>query len=197
MRMGRSWLTGLVLVGVMAAGCGGGDDPADEDQPTSAGSSAGSDTGDTGSGDAGTAALPVFCDLITAEEIGATIGATVTTSTGPFDACEFSQDDARALSGSLGATDVADSGGYEGYQFGTKATMDDPTRHEFDLGDPGDGAYVDIGTVFGGENLQVAGGVLVGDVIYTLNLAQGNGLSEDELVATSEALLQLMLDATA
>ena len=93
----------------------------------------------------------------------------------------------------LGAVDVAASGGYETYQSGTKAVLTSPTRHDFD--DLGESAYVDIGTIAGGENLQVAGGVLVGEVIYTLNLSQAAGLSEEELVAVSEKLLQLMVDA--
>lgn len=181
---------GLAVVAVLTAGCNesgdGGDAAGDVPPPTG--------TSATASGtDPAAADLPMFCDLVTADELTAAVGAAVSTSTGPFDACEFDQEDPRALSGSLGATDVQAGGGYETYQSGTTAAMDDPARH--DLDGIGDAAYVDIGTIAGGENLQVAGGALVGHVVYTLNLAQGVGLSEDELVATSEKLLRLMVEA--
>lgn len=184
-RMGT--IGAAVLVAALVAGCSddggsGAQSPAASTPPASA----------AGTADA-PADLPAFCDLLSADQVTAAVGATVTTSTGPFDACEFGQEDPRALSGSLGATDVQADGGYETYQSGTKASMDAPTRH--DLDGIADAAYVDVGTIAGGENLQVAGGVLVGDVIYTLNLTQGVGLSEDELVATSEKLLRLMVEA--
>ena len=186
--MSRFWLTGLVVIGVVAAGC-----TVATDAPEIG---AGADTSTTADpprqeGSDEPITRPLFCDLLSPEQIGQVIGAEVTTATGPFDACEFSQEDARALSGSLGVTDIV-GGGYEAYQYGTSATMDAPSRHEFDLGS---GAYVDVGTVAGGENYQVAGGVLVGDVIYTLNLAQGVGMSQEDLLLAGEALLRLMLDA--
>ncbi|MBM7517843.1 hypothetical protein [Nocardioides nitrophenolicus] len=185
---------GLVLVAVLAAGCNDGEGAAASDATTPTTVATATDTAET---DAETetdaAALPAFCDLVTADQLAAAVGAAVTTSTGPFDACEFDQEDPRALSGSLGATDVQAGGGYESYQSGTKGALDSPVRH--DLDGIGDAAYLDIGTVAGGENLQVAGGVLVGQVVYTLNLAQGVGLSEDELVATGEKLLRLMVEA--
>jgi len=118
----------------------------------------------------------------------------VTLETDPFGGCAFSQEDPRALSGTLGATELGEgAGGYETYQSGTKGAMDGPTRHE--VPGLGDAAYVDIGTIAGGENLQVAGGVLSGTVIYTLNLAQATGMTEDELVAISETLLKLLVEA--
>ncbi|MDQ6526267.1 hypothetical protein RB608_21790 [Nocardioides sp. LHD-245] len=191
-------LLGSVLVVVLAAGCG--DDGGTSSGPAPASSPAtGADgtegAGDSGGGDDGDeAVLPVFCDLLSADQISAAAGVTVTTSTGPFDACEFDQEDPRALSGSLGAVDVEAGGGYEAYQSGSKGAMDEPVRH--DLDGIGDAAYVDIGTIAGGENLQVGGGALVGGTVYTLNLAQGTGMSEAELVTVSEKLLRLMVDAT-
>lgn len=178
----RSLLAVPVLLLALATGCGG-DEPASSSPESASGSASTATAAD----------LPKFCDLLSAEDIGSTVGATVTTETGPFDACEFDQEDARALSGSLGATDVSGNGGYETYQAGTKGVMESPARHDFS--GVGDQAYVDLGTVMGGENLQVAGGVLVGDVVYTLNLSQGAGMSEAELVAVSEKLLTLMVDA--
>lgn len=195
--MKRAWLAGLLVVGALAAGCGGDSDAdtKDDDPTTGVTSDAGDDSGDD-SGDASSSGeLPKFCDLLTPDEVAGAVGAPVTLETGPFDACEFDQEDVRALSGSLGATDLGEgAGGFETYQSGTKGVLDEgATRHDFD--GLGDTAYVDIGTAFGGESLQVAGGVLVGTTVYTLNLTQGSGMSEDDLVAISEKLLTLMVDA--
>ncbi|WGX96475.1 hypothetical protein [Nocardioides sp. L-11A] len=197
MRVRGRTIGGLLLVVVLAAGCG--DDGGTSSDPAPAASTATGTDGTDGTGrtdgDPGDeVTLPVFCDLVSADQLTAAVGAAVTTSTGPFDGCEFDQEDPRALSGSLGAVDVAAGGGYEAYQSGSQGAMDEPVRHDID--GLGDAAYVDIGTVAGGANLQVGGGVLVGDVVYTLNLAQGTGMSEDELVAISEQLLRLMVDAT-
>ncbi|HNA99864.1 MAG TPA: hypothetical protein PLO27_03635 [Marmoricola sp.] len=185
----RLMAAGALMLGVLIAGCGSGTE-GPKDNP--AGSSQSVDQGAT---DNSTSAqdTPKFCDLLTAEQIGTAIGGTVTLNTGPFDACEFKQDDPRALSGSLGSSSLQENGGYEAYQAGSRAAMDDPTRT--DLPGLGDAAYVDIGTVAGGSNLQVAGGVKVGDIIHTINLAQGNGMSAAQLTEISKKLLQLMLDA--
>lgn len=196
--MKRAWLAGLLVIGLVAAGCSDDGTTADAttDDTASSGVATDTGTGDTDGGDdAAPAVLPKFCDLLTPDQVADTVGVPVTLDTGPFDACEFSPEDARALSGSLGSTDVGQgNGGYETYQSGTSATMDAASRHDFD--GLGDAAYVDIGTVFGGENLQVAGGVLVGTVVHTVNLSQGVGLGEDELAAVAEKLLRLMVDAT-
>lgn len=189
--MTRALIAGLTLVAALAAGCGddGGSDTTGDGgaDPTTSGSEQ-----EPGAGEP--AALPKFCDLLTADQLTEAVGAPVTLTTDPFGGCAFAQEDPRALSGTLGATELGEgAGGYETYQSGTRGALDDPTRH--DVPGLGDGAYVDIGTIAGGENLQVAGGVLSGTVIYTVNLAQGAGLGEADLVAISEKLLTLMADA--
>lgn len=191
--MKRSWLAGTVVIGLVVAGCG--DDAAGDAARDTGTTATTADSDVVDSGDDTPAELPKFCDLLTPEAVAEVVGAAVTLETAPFDACEFDQEDPRALSGSLGTTDVGrGNGGYETYQSGTSATMDTASRHDFD--GLGDAAYVDIGTVFGGESLQVAGGVLVGTVVHTVNLSQGIGLGEDELAAIAEKLLGLMVEAT-
>lgn len=187
----RTWTAGLLIVGILASGCGDKDDPGGAAGDPVAATTSGDATAGT---DSASGELPRFCELLDADLLSAAVGAAVTLTAGPFDACEFQQEDPRALSGSLGATDLGEgAGGYESYQSGTGGGLDTPTRHDFD--GIGDAAYVDIGTVGGGENLQVAGGAMVGGVIYTLNLAQGADLPEDELVDISEELLKLMVEA--
>lgn len=201
--MKRALISLLAVVAVTATGCGG--DDTDKDSDPGASSNAGTDTGgDTGgdtSGDTGgdePAALPTFCDLITADQVTEAVGVSVTVEVGPFDACEF--DDAsnvRGLSGSLGTAEVGTANGdFEGYRTGASAALDNGVDHP--LEGLGEEAFVATGTFAGGENIQAGGGVLVGNgVVYTVNLAQGIGMTEDELVAISEKLLQLMLDAAA
>lgn len=195
--MRRAWLAGLFVVGALASGCGDDGQSSDAGDADSAGTTVG-DGGDGGDGgDSGAGAptvLPKFCDLLTAERVTAAVGATVTLTTGPFDACEFKQEDPRAISGSLGTAEVdTGNGGYDAYRSGSAAALADPVEHTFD--GIGDQAYVTVGTFGGGESLQAAGGALVGGVVYTLNLAQASGMTEDQLVAVGQALLQLMVDA--
>lgn len=185
----RTALAGLVLVLATAAGCG------DDDPEPAAGNTVDSTDSTTSTADSTEpAALPRFCDLVTPEEVTAAVGAAVTLEAGPLDSCEFGQEDPRALSGSLGAVEVdTGNGGFAAYRSGSRSTLDDGVDHP--ISGVGDEAFVATGTFAGGENLQGAGAVLVGGTAYTLALAQGSGLSEEELVAIGEKLLRLMADA--
>lgn len=185
--MRRALITGLTLVAALAAGCG---DDGESDAKGDGGTGPTTSSSDGGE----PAALPKYCELLTADQVTEAVGAPVTLETDPFGGCAFSQEDPRALSGTLGATELGEgAGGYETYQSGSKGAMDTSTRH--DVSGLGDAAYVDIGTVAGGESLHVAGGVLSGTVISTLNLAQATSMGEDELLAISEKLLALMAQA--
>lgn len=189
--MKRAWIAGLLVVGALASGCGddgASNDPGDTGNDTSAAESNGADSGDTEP-----AELPKFCDLLTAEQVTAAVGAAVTLTTGPFDACEFKQDDPRAVSGSVGAVEVdTGNGGFEGYQSGISGTLQNVAEHPVE--GLGDGAFVTTGTIGGGESLQTAGGVLVGGTVYTVNLSQASGMAEGDLVAIAEKLLKLLVD---
>ncbi len=195
--MRRAWMAGLVVVATLVAGCGGGDGndaPGTTDGGSTAGSGEGGGDGTDDTDDADDTALPAFCDLLTADQVTAVVGAAVTLTTGPFDACEFDQEDPRALSGSLGSVEVdTGNGGYDAYRSGSGLTLDDPVEHTLD--GIGEDAFLTTGTFNGGENLQAAGGVLVGGVVHTVNLVQGEGLSEEQLVTIGEGLLQLLADA--
>lgn len=190
--MTRALIAGLLLVGALASGCGGdGDstDSGDTGDNNSVAESSGDDSDDTDA-----AELPKFCDLLTVDQVTAAVGAAVTLTTGPFDACEFKQDDVRALSGSVGAVQVdTGNGGFEGYASGASGALTDATEHPVD--GIGDDAFVTTGTIGGGESIQTAGGVLVGGNVYTVNLSPGPGMTADELVAIAKELLQLLVDA--
>lgn len=188
--MKRAWLAGLLVVGALVSGCGDDGGSADADD-TSNGTaeSSGADAGDDDP-----AELPKFCDLLTADQVTAAVGAAVTLTTGPFDACEFKQEDPRALSGSVGAVQVdVGNGGYDAYRSGASGSLTNATEHPVD--GIGDDAFVTTGTIGGGESIQTAGGVLVGGTVYTVNLSPGPGMGADELVAIAKELLQLLVDA--
>lgn len=189
--MKRAWLAGLLVVGALASGCGDDGDSNDS-----------GDTGDTSAVESNDvdpegdepAGLPKFCDLLTADQVSAAVGAAVNLSTGPFDACEFDQDDPRALSGSVGAVEVdTGNGGYDAYVSGAGGSLEDSAAHPLD--GIGEQAFVTTGIFGGGSSLQAAGGALVGGSVYTVNLSQATGMSEAELVAISEKLLTLLVDA--
>jgi len=158
--------TALSLLALLS-GCGGGSD-------TAASQSAADETAaPTKEAEAHTAPDGGLCSVITAAQISTAIGATVTTEVGPFDACEFSQSDLRALSGSLGTTPLTDgAGGYDSYRSGTTSAMTDSTAT--DLPGIGEAAFVTLGTIGGGSSLQAAGAAQVGDLLVTVNLSQGS-----------------------
>ena len=194
--MKRALITGLLLVGALAVGCGDdGDGGSGTDGSDSSGSGDPAAEEEDGSGDAGEpGALPKFCELLTAEQVSEAVGAPVTLEAGPFDACEFSQEDPRAASGSLGVVEVGtDNGGFEGYRSGASASLTNAVEHPVE--GAGEEAFVTTGTFGGSESLQAGGGALVdGGRVYTVNVAQANGLSEEELVTISENLLQLVVE---
>jgi hypothetical protein len=173
----------------LLSGCGGGSD--------TGGSQAAADetsAAPTKDAEAHTAPDGGLCSVITAAQISTAIGATVTTEVGPFDACEFSQSDLRALSGSLGTTPLTDgAGGYDSYRSGTTSAMTDSTAT--DLPGIGEAAFVTLGTIGGGTSLQAAGAAQVGDLLVTVNLSQGVGQTAQELTDLSRALLVLATDA--
>jgi len=194
--MRRTWWAGLAVLGMLVTGCGG-DDKSDADtapDDTSSDAPATEPDGDEPDAPDAPDELPLFCDLVTAEQVGEAVGGDVTLETGPFDACEFSQSDVYEYSGSLGAVPVdIGNGGYEGYKSGSAAALTDAVVHE--VPGVGEQAYVTTGTFGGGESLQAGGGVLVGGTVYTVNLSQAAGHTEDEMVAISEKLLSLMVEA--
>ncbi|MFC7503925.1 hypothetical protein [Nocardioides sp. GCM10030258] len=190
--MKRAWLAGLLVVGALASGCG--DDGDNNDSGDTGDNTSAVESNDVDPEGDEPAGLPKFCDLLTADQVSAAVGAAVNLSTGPFDACEFDQDDPRALSGSVGAVEVdTGNGGYDAYVSGAGGSLEDSAAHPLD--GIGEQAFVTTGTFGGGSSLQAAGGALVGGSVYTVNLSQATGMSEAELVAISEKLLTLLVDA--
>jgi hypothetical protein len=194
--MNKTWWAGLAVVSLLVAGCGGDDDEPDAD-PGRGDTSSDAPPADPGTDEpaAPEEELPIFCDLLTPEQVGEALGgAEVQLETGPLDACEFSQSDVYEYSGSLGAVVVdTGNGGYEGFKGGIEGTLDDVVVH--DIEGLGEQAFVTTGSFGGSEHLQAAGGVLADGVLLTVNISQVSGHSEDEMVAAGEKLLRLMVES--
>lgn len=170
----------LVSVGVLATGCGSGT------------SSTPSGEGSASVGGGSTAKISDVCALVSAADLSAAVGATVTTKTGPGGDCEFSQQDARALSGSVGTVaEVNDNGGYAGYASGLGASLTNPQHH--DVAGVGDRAVVYLGTAGGGTNLMAAGAAEHGGRVLTVTMSQATHMSADALSAIAEKLLKVLV----
>ena len=159
----------------------------------------GSSGSDGGAGDAksGTTSKPKdvkvmdVCGTISAGEVGTVLGATVTSKVGPFDACEYSQEDARATSAAIDAQSLADlGGGYEAYKSGTSATL--TGGDTVDLDGVGDKAFIVTGSLGGGSNTQLQGAVVIGGQLVSVNLTQASGVEASVLVDQATQLLKLV-----
>lgn len=175
-----------VLLSVVALGlsaCGGSDDPA----PSSAANGA---TAESGSDDDADAATFDACKELPADVVGKIIGATMTSEVGPFDVCEYDQEDVRATSVAIGSQPEADlGGGFDVYKSGSAGALTDAVVK--DLPGIGEDAFVVTGRFGDGENIQLQGAALIDGVVVTVNLTQASGLAADALVAQATELLDL------
>jgi len=180
-------VSALLVPLVLLAGCGG-DDPASDDTGSST-VDGGSGDGDSGAGSPDEA--PDVCALLPAEAASEVAGFTVTAEEGPFDVCEYNQEDPRATSFTLGAL-VGDDlgGGVETYLDGLSAALQVEDEATPDIGD---GARVVTGTTSGFS--QTAGAALSGGVLYTVNLTPGSDLDAAGELALAEKLLRAVVDA--
>ncbi len=129
------------------------------------------------------------CTLVTAEEVAALVGGTVTKQDQPGGGCGFSQEDPRAASLAFVATAFDEgtggfdegTGGFDGAASGVSATIDGTDDQEV----PGVGtqAVVSVGSLMGGDNKQAGGLVHLGSSLVQVTLIQAEGL-EAEAVRT-------------
>lgn len=175
--------------------CGGGDDDASSGG-TSASASEGSesaDASDASDADEDSDADEVVdtCALVSVEEVGEIVGGTFTSELGPFDACEFDQEDPRATSFSLDAQPLSElGGGFDVYRSGSKSAFTD--AKQVDVPGVGDEAFVTTGRFGDGTNTQLQAATLVGGQVLTVSLSQASGIAEDVLVDQATQLLTLI-----
>ncbi|WP_456697779.1 hypothetical protein [Aeromicrobium sp. P5_D10] len=165
--------------------CGGSEDPSPAKGAV--------DSGDSGkSGDSSDKVAEAFdpCTEISADEVGKIIGAIVTSEVGPFDACEYDQEDPRATSVAIDTQPEADlGGGFEVYKSGSVSALTDAQLT--DVPGVGDTAFAVTGRFGDGENTQLQGAALVDGVVITVNLTQASGVTADVLVDQATQLLKL------
>jgi hypothetical protein len=176
-----------VLLSVGALGlsaCGGSDEPASTSAAADAADNGGSED------DGGDAAAFDACKELPAEVVGKIIGATLTSEVGPFDVCEYDQEDVRATSVAIGSQPAADlGGGFDVYKSGSAGALNDSVVK--DLPGIGEEAFVVTGKFGDGESIQLQGAALVDGLVITVNLTQASGLGADTLVTQATELLEL------
>ena len=169
-----------LLAVLLLSGCGGSDKAATPGDS----SSSSSDSSKPANGK-----VMKACDAITAEEVGAILGATVTSSVGPSGQCEYEQDDPRAMSAAVdAAVDVEGAGGIEGAKSGTTGALSGDAE---DVSGVGDAAFVVVGKFAGGSNDQAQGVVAIKGQLVTVNITQASGLPAAQVHDAAVALLKL------
>lgn len=174
----------LVPLALLAA-CGDDDSGDGGGSETSSASDTGSDGGDAPD------AAPNICELLPADAASDVAGFAVTAEEGPFDICEYGQEDPRATSFNLGAQLETELGGGAQVYFDSLTTG--ITAEDESTPDVGEQARIVTGEVSGFS--QTAGAALSDGVLYTVNLSPGDELDAAGELALAEALLQAMVDA--
>lgn len=214
----------LAVTGAMAAGCGTADDPARTDasttspgvtstpdptpertpeatpeatapapEPTETEPPGGSGDGE-GDGTPATAGGGICSDL-EPSDVGKVLGGAVTGAGLPPGGCEFTQQSARAPSATfVESSYAATPGGMSGAKTNATSSVEGEPR---DLSGIGSAAFVVTGTVFGGDEVQGAGAVRVGDRLVQVTLSQRTGLSAAAVRALVVGILELAADQAA
>lgn len=181
----------IILLTTLGA-CGGSDGDAPSDSSTTS-SPAGDTGGDGDSSDSGDEDVAVLdtCGAISVEEVGSILGGTFTSELGPFDACEFDQEDPRATSFSLDSQLESElGGGFASYRAGAASAL--TNSKTVDVPGVGDEAFITTGTFGDGTNIQLQAAVLVDGQVLTVSLTQASDISEDVLVDQAKQLMTLV-----
>ncbi|GAA1747674.1 hypothetical protein [Aeromicrobium alkaliterrae] len=185
MRRLRLVSTVLLPLALLSA-CGG-----DDDAGTGSDTGSGGDSSSEASEDDAPAEAPNVCEIFPAADAGAVSGLTLTAEEGPFDICEYGQEDPRATSFSLGAQLESELGG--GAEVYLDALSSGITVEDESAPDVGEQARIVTGELQGFS--QTAGAALSGGVLYTVNLTPGSDLDAAAELALAEELLRALVDA--
>lgn len=133
-----------------------------------------------------------ICSDLESEDVGKALGGTVRGAGLPPGGCEFTQRDRAAASATFLETSFKKTpGGMSGAKSNATASVEGEPQ---DLAGVGDAAFVVTGTVFGGDQIQGAGAVRVGDRLIQVTLSQRAGLSPSKVRALVVNLLELAAD---
>jgi len=136
-----------------------------------------------------------ICSDLEATAVGQVLGGTVVGAGLAPRGCEFNQTSTRAPSATfVEASYAATPGGMDGAKSNATASVEGEPQ---DLTGIGAAAFVVTGTVFGGEDVQGAGAVRVGDRLIEITLSQRQGVSAAKVRALVVDLLELAADLAA
>ena len=197
----RSRILPVLVLGIplcLVASCSSDTDSAETSKADAANSSASeADSNSTGSSDSagadesGESASSVesdICTLLSAEEVGALLSATVTQSEQVGGGCSFEQEDPSASSlafNTSGASDDTD-GSFNEARYGAFAVLTDPTKVEPGIGDF---SAIAAGSIGSGESQVGAGIVQVNRTIVQVTLTPTSGLDQGNVISlTTQAI---------
>ncbi len=166
--------------------------PQTQPEPSKESSSLPAGSGDGEEDDAPATAGGGICSDLDATDVAAALGGNVTGAGLAPAGCEFRQGDSAAPSATFVEASFARTpGGMSGAKSNATASVEGEPQ---DLRGIGTAAFVVTGTQFGGEAIQGAGAVRVGDRLIQVTLAQGSGLSGARVKALVVNLLELAAD---
>lgn len=151
-----------------------------------------SGSGDSEDDDAPATAGGGICGDLEATAVGQVLGATVTGAGLQPRGCEFKQRTSTAPATTFVENSFAGTaGGMDGAKSNATASVEGEPK---DLTGIGTAAFVVTGTTFGGEDVQGAGAVRVGDRLIEITLSQRDGLSASQVRALVVGLLKLVAE---
>jgi len=159
--------------------------PATESAEPSEGNGDGEDDGQPATAGGG------ICADLSSDAVGAVLGVAVTGSALSGGGCAFDPKDPDSPAVTVIDTPYRPDPGMAGAKTeATSAVEGDPE----DLPSIGDAAFVVTGTSFGGEDVQGAGAVRLGDRLVAVTLAQSDGLAVARVRSLVVGLLRLAVD---
>jgi hypothetical protein len=129
------------------------------------------------------------CKVLGASDVGPVLDATVTRVVAKG-GCRFaSEDDPAAASLGISQGELKALGGIDGAKAGIKAVVDGEVE---DVPDVGDGAFVVVGTTFGGDTPTGGGAVALGSSLIQITVIPGPDATDEDVRATTVDLLSLI-----
>ena len=145
--------------------------------------------GDSEGDDAPATAGGGVCGELSASEVGAVLGRTLSGAGVPGGGCKFAERGSRGMSVTVMDQSESQAGGMEGAKTtATSAVEGEPQ----DLSGIGKAAFVVTGTMFGGSDVQGAGAVQVRNRIISVYLEQQAGLPQAKVRTLEVNLLKLV-----
>jgi hypothetical protein len=153
-----------------------------------------SPTGTTSPSETATSELPPArdaCEVLDPEEVGRLLGTTVeSVVTGR--GCRFANpDDPATTSLGISQGELAAIGGIDGAKAGITAVVDGEVE---DVADVGDGAFVVIGSTFGGSTPTGGGAVALGSSLVQITIIPRPDVAEDDVRRIAIGVLTLIAE---